>query len=371
MKRFGHISKIKSKIVRSKYILYGAVIAFSSLAPLVVSASTATASATFSNYPTTSTYSPGQVTTDNGSLWYIEGTYSAPNSHIANMTTSGTVTDYAISVGTTSLDLSSLTTGPDGNIWFDGCSSSTGTGAIYTGFLNVSTGAVTTYENTTSGISCDGGDLPGGITTGSDGYIWYTASSYNYAGDNGYLFSVNPSTGATVHSYNEGVNYIPSSLTTGPDGRLWFTFSVQNNEIVADSVSGGAVTGGNAYHAGVWNSGPTDITSGPDGNLWVVEQVSPRKIAKVTTGGSVTEYTLASGVYPGPLAAGSDGAMWFDDNGSTPKVGRISSSGSVTEYTIPGGASANTVNGLTLGPDNAMWFTYRDSGGPEMGRLGY
>jgi|GEM_PF-2485700 len=367
--RYGYVGRIQSTIVRSKYFLQGVVLVSSSLAPLILSASTATASATFTNYPTTSSYtSPGQVTTAGGSLWYVESTSSAPNDYIGNMTTSGTVTDYNISypTGTTKFTITSLTTGPDGNVWFDGCADTTG--GLYAGFLNISTGAVTFYGNTHA--SCNLGRSPGAIAAGSDGYVWYVDDNYEAPGDTGYIFSVNPSTGATSTGYKTGVNWVPSGLTTGPDGRLWYTLPA-NNAVYAKTVSSGALTGGNVYFAHTLSSSPMNIISGPDGNLWFLEQgVTPKQIAKVTTSGSVSEYTLASGVYPGALAAGSDGAVWFVDGGTTRKLGRITGSGSVTEYTVPG-TSVGNVNGLALGPDNALWFTYGDSGGPKVGRLGY
>ncbi len=363
----GYIGKIKSKIGRSKYVLYGAVLISSSLAPLIMPASTGSASATFTNYSTTSSYNLGSVTTAGGSLWYVEGTSSTPNDYIGNMTTSGTVTDYNISypTGTSKFSIKNLTTGPDGNIWFDGCADTTG--GLYSGFLNISTGAVTFYGNTH--VSCNLGRSPGPITAGSDGYVWYTDDNYEGSGDNGYIFSVNPSTGTTSAGLNVGVGYIPAGLTTGSDGRLWLTIPA-DDEVMAYTISSGTTTGANVYHFPI-GSYPTNITSGPDGNLWVLEQgVTPKKIAKVTTSGSVTAYTLASGVIPGTLAPGSDGAVWFTDSGSTKNIGRISSSGSITEYTVPG-TSVGLYGGLALGPDGAMWFPYTDSGGHKLGRLGY
>lgn len=350
----------------SKYYLYVSVLVFSLAIPFVVAGAAVEASPTFTNYPTTSSYTTsGPVTTANGSLWYIEGTSSAPNDYIGKMTTSGTVTDYNISypTGTSKFAIKNLTTGLDGNVWFNGCADTSG--SVYAGFLNVSTGAVTFYRNTHA--DCYAGGSPGAITAGSDGYVWYVDDNNEAAGSTGYLFSVNPSTGATSTGYGTGVGWIPDSLTSGPDGRLWITLPA-NNALYAYTVSAGARTGTNIYHIPTLSSYPTSLTTGPDGNLWFVEQgVSPNKIAKITTGGTITEYAVASGVYPQALAAGSDGAVWFMDGGSTEKVGRITSSGSVTEYGVPGSMGASANSRLALGPDGALWFTY----GGSLERLGY
>jgi len=321
-------------------------------------AASAFASETFSNYSISSSYtSPKAITVAGGSLWYGEF-HSGAFDSIGNMTTSGVITDYNLGYpsGQTSFTINSLATGSDGNVWFNGRSGT----SVYTGSLSISTGAVTFQPSSVVSSS----SAPGSLTTGSDGNLWYyvkTAGSPSYT----YLLRLNPSTGAetTMHTFTDTYASF-TSLASGPDGNLWLTDSYNKRVLGIDVATGANLA---SYTMPTLGSVPGDITDGPDGNLWLIEN---GKIAKMTTGGVFTEYTVAAGVVPGTLTAGSDGAMWFIDYGTTPKIGRITSTGNVSEYTVPG-SSVSGVGSLTLGPDGALWFTYRDGSPYYLGRIGY
>src|ERR1035438_8811512 len=80
-------------------------------------------------------------------------------------------------------------------------------------------------------------------------------------------------------------------------------------------------------------SNPWGIAAGPDGALWFTESVG--KIGRITTSGTITEYTVPTAVSLGDITAGPDGALWFTDFGGN-KIGRITTSGTITnEYPIP------------------------------------
>ena len=71
--------------------------------------------------------------------------------------------------------------------------------------------------------------------------------------------------------------------------------------------------------------------------------------------GGITEYLVPSAnSFPEGITSGPDGALWFTELGSN-KIGRVSTSGAFTEFTIPSANSAPT--GITSGPDGALWFT--------------
>jgi len=57
----------------------------------------------------------------------------------------------------------------------------------------------------------------------------------------------------------------PSSITVGPDGALWFRESF--GQKVARITTGGVITESRAFA----NSGPEGITTGPDGNIWFAD----------------------------------------------------------------------------------------------------
>ncbi|HLQ76517.1 MAG TPA: hypothetical protein VK210_04135, partial [Terriglobia bacterium] len=105
------------------------------------------------------------------------------------------------------------------------------------------------------------------------------------------------------------------------------------------------------------NSYPIGIVSGPDGALWFAERA---KVGKITSNGTITEYTDAGGgLY---LTVGPDGALWFTGDG---KVKRITTAGEVSQFTMP--SSSSDPNGITIGPDGALWFTENNSS--RIGRM--
>ena len=109
----------------------------------------------------------------------------------------------------------------------------------------------------------------------------------------------------------------------------------------------GAVTN---YTGGINN--PRAITAGPDGALWFTN-AGNNSIGRISTGGTVTNYTGTNINHPDAITVGPDGALWFSNPGSS-SIGRISTSGTVTNFT---GTGVSGPYGITAGPDGALWFT--------------
>jgi virginiamycin B lyase len=115
------------------------------------------------------------------------------------------------------------------------------------------------------------------------------------------------------------------------------------------------------------NTYPADITAGPDGNLWFTEEGSG-KIVKLTTSGTMTEYSLPAGSKPWGITAGpaKEQALWFTEGG-TDKIGKITTSGTITEYVRSGGGYLHQI---ATGPDGNLWFTSSSEGGSsEIGKI--
>lgn len=114
---------------------------------------------------------------------------------------------------------------------------------------------------------------------------------------------------------------------------------------------------------------PEFITVGPDGNLWFTESQGP-KIGKITTNGTISEYTgsgggkLTTADIPIGIAAGADGALWFTMCASS-KIGRIDTTGAITKY--GGLTTSSSPQVITSGPDKALWFSELDTG--NIGRI--
>jgi len=153
----------------------------------------------------------------------------------------------------------------------------------------------------------------------------------------------------------------PTAITTGPDGALWFIYNVGN--VIGRITTDGAITD---YPVPFFNffygSG---IAAGPDGALWFTALIiesngNVGSIGSVTTAGVVSEYPLPISEYPPPvgcddpqgITVGPDGALWFTCLDSS--IGRITTAGVVTEYPLPFGGY--TAGGITVGPDGALWF---------------
>jgi virginiamycin B lyase len=133
-------------------------------------------------------------------------------------------------------------------------------------------------------------------------------------------------------------------------------------------------TGGNITEFPLPEGTPLAITAGPDGALWFTDQEYSTgstvngigKIGRITTGGSISLYTIPLtylSSYPNDIIAGPDGALWFTEsegsNTGAGKIGRITTGGSISLYAIPyvDVHTQNHPNRITAGPDGALWFT--------------
>jgi virginiamycin B lyase len=180
-----------------------------------------------------------------------------------------------------------------------------------------------------------------------------------------------------------------TSITAGPDGALWFT-GVPGE--VGRITTAGEVTefdlpkilppaaGGPAGIPGTLVT-PQSITAGPDGALWFTLANVQGEVGRITTAGVVTELPVPDAPPPAGSPAGSagtaltlqgitpgpDGALWFTTTSAF--VGRITAAGVVTEYATP---NFNPGSTITMGPDGNLWFIGTSSSGnnnPAIGRL--
>src|SRR5262249_29221677 len=106
----------------------------------------------------------------------------------------GTVTEYtAVSSATWG-----ITTGADGNLWFNQTNGKVG--------RFTTAGVLTTYS---AGLTAEGP-----ITLGLDGYLWTAASTSNIA---------KITTSGSVTTYSVGTGVQPYGFTVGSDRYVWFT----------------------------------------------------------------------------------------------------------------------------------------------------
>ena len=269
---------------------------------------------------------PWDITTGpDGNLWVGE------DGGIARVTPAGIVTQFAVTGG------GPIIVGPDNNLWYLGNQK-----------VNRITpaGVATQFPNASSGT-------PWGIASGPDGNLWITfnnaitrAATIGRMTTAGVLqeFAV-----PTESAYLEGI-------CAGPDGALWFTDYGANQ--IGRITTTGDIT---EFAIPTTDTKPVTITSGPDGNLWFTEWTTG-KIGRITPSGAVTEFPSTLTRLQN-ITAGPDGRLWFTAYGQ-PFVGALTVSGAVTLVRIPSGSDAN---GVTTGPDQAIWYVERT--GKRVARL--
>jgi virginiamycin B lyase len=230
-----------------------------------------------------------------------------------------------------------ISSGSDGAVWFTEFSAGK-IGRISTTF------AFSEYAIPTPASN------PYGIVNGSDGNLWFTET---HGMNIGRITTAGVVTEYAIPTPNSN----PNGITAGPDGALWFAES--NTNKIGRISTAGAFT-----EYGAPGGNPVEITSGPDGALWFVEYAG-NKIGRITTSGSETEYNVpTAGGLPQDIASGPDGNLWFTEAGAN-KIGRITTAGVITEFPVP---TANSVpQGIIAWTDGALWFT--EGAGNKLGRI--
>ena len=163
---------------------------------------------------------------------------------------------------------------------------------------------------------------------------------------------------------------IPGSLTPGADGNLWFTdrgTTAMGQITTAGVVSefSGGFPAGSIPGAGSGGG----VSYGPDGNIWFTDSGTKAIGVFDLVTHAVSEFKtgLNPGSLPSSLVTGSDGNIWFSDQGTTKAMGVVCLSASplctasdVASHAIhefSAGLNAGSVPGIpTFGPDGNIWF---------------
>lgn len=143
-------------------------------------------------------------------------------------------------------DPSSITTGPDGQVWF------TATGIDRIGRVNPATRAVTWFP-------LPAGSKPRSIARGADNRVWFTMAGTDQVGrmaPDGTMSTIDLPAPTSKGLYE---------LTLGPDGTMWFALG--NTDQIGQITHDGSV---NLLDV-PGRSAPVAITTGPDGNLWFTQ----------------------------------------------------------------------------------------------------
>lgn len=290
----------------------------------------------FSNGITQLAYPSSITAGPDGNLWFTEFV----GNRIGRITPSGVVTEFSVGMSPEAGPLS-IAAGPDGSLWF-------------TEFYGNKIGRITTAGVITEfGVGIRGSANLAGITAGPDGNLWFAEIS-------GGIGRITPT--GIITEFTNGITGSPGNIALGPDGNLWFADGFGHK--VGRMTPSGVAT---EFSAGISaNASLNEITAGGDGNLWFTE--GEGRIGRISTAGEIVEFSagITPGSWPYSIRLGPDGNLWFTENGGgVNRIGRITHTGVVYEFDAGIGGKSPSI--ITPGPDGNLWFT--DYYGNRIGRI--
>jgi streptogramin lyase len=270
----------------------------------------------------------------NGDLWFAEDTAA----RVGRLTPIGAITEFSASPLTR---LSEATFGPDGRLWLTGGASD----RLGRATVGDSLGAIGSWA---FGQGCS----PAGVTTGTDGFVWFTKLGCDV------VARVDPAStpnGALSGEWHLPSGTDPQHIAVGPDGAIWFTAEGSGR---LGRIANAAQAAPTWPVSGLQD--PWDLVTGPDGNLWVTETGGGGSIARVTPSGTITRFSagLPANADPREIAVGGDGSLYFTDYGAD-AIGRITTGGTITELPLPAGSAPR---GIAAAADGSLWFAEHGSG---------
>ncbi len=195
-----------------------------------------------------------------------------------------------------------------------------------------------------------------GIAPGVNGNVWFTATSPAEVG----VFN---STSRLSAEFPINIaNSRPEGVIQGADDNVYFADNGTSSIGVFDPDTFETVE----YPTPTSDSQPMGITVAADGTIWFTANAAGKIGEFDPTTRHITEYALRdANSGPMDIIPGPDGMLWFTESSA---IGQIDpSDGKVVETAAPGVPSA----GLTVGPDNQVWFSYEFSTMPGLETLGF
>ena len=157
------------------------------------------------------------------------------------------------------------------------------------------TGAFTEFSIPTPGAT------PYDVAVAADGTVWFTEFGANQIG------RLNPATGAITETPVGGGPNGPRGIAIGTDGKVWFTKRFDNSVGFLNPVTN-AVT----EFPLAPGRGPEGIAAAPGGSAWFAQSVAGN-VARITTGGVITEGKSVKGSEPVGVTVAPDGNPWYTE----------------------------------------------------------
>ena len=251
-----------------------------------------------------------------------------PSAGAAAASAAAVGSDVTIYTGAGIVSPKDIAVGPDGALWF-----TNGSGPNFDSIGRITTGGSVTHY-TGAGIND-----PGGIAVGSDGALWFTNQG------NGSIGRI--TTAGTVTNYTGAEHQRPGGDRGGARRG-----AVVHERLSAPTRSGGSRPPGRSRttptRASAARSGSR---SGPTGPCGSPTTATTRSGGSPPPGRSPTTPTRASAPVGDHGRARRGPVVHQPRNNS---IGRITTAGTVTNYTDP---SISDPVGIAVGPDGALWFT--------------
>lgn len=191
------------------------------------------------------------------------------------------------------------------------------------------------------------------LTVGPDKNIWYWDARSDEE-DKLDLATDKITLGPGVVIASQGIS--SSVLFTGPDGNLWVDEDDDTANTGHIAVLNG--TSGQVIREFALSPPPTNqITSGPDGNVWYTDRGNPLpRINRLTTSGTATPFALPPGNRETPiyLTPANDGNIYFSLG--TSLLGRITTAGSITIFDLPFTCPNADSLALAKGAGQTLWM---------------
>jgi streptogramin lyase len=295
----------------------------------------------------------GTTTSTSGcSLAISDGTLTF-NIAVSNTLRTDSATHTITEFTTTASEPFGIATGADGNLWF---AEDNGSSPSISSIKADGTGYTKHLLLPVQSGTNNGWESPFGVTIGPDGNIWVGDDNSHPDGNIGKV------TAAGVISTFFANHQFTNFGSAGLDGNVWFSECSTN--ALSSVTTGGTVTGFSV-------SGATNIqgmTLGPDGNIWFTD-LGTKKVGNVVSGVA----TLVSGALTNQpstaddITAGSDGNLWVAElPGASPAlIAQVSTSGVILNQF--GSSALGSPNFITAAPDGALWFT--DTSNNAIGRI--
>jgi virginiamycin B lyase len=281
-----------------------------------------------------STRATALTTGPDGNLWFVGTTdgIGGTVNVVGRVTLSGRVTEYQLPFRAPSeVEISSIVTGPDGNLWF----AETGANRI---------GTITPAGQITEFPLPSPGSRPRTIASGPGGHLWVSEEGTNRV--------ARIDTGGSIEEFPLTEGSRPTGVAVRFDGTVWVT-EPGVGKYAKISTEGEVAE----YPSSSPSGRPGAIVVGPEGHLWFTDADAPR-IAHVipTAGAAVGRETFAVPGRAGTellVAAGPKGDFWFTEGN---RIGSITPNGEAAEPACVAAGCQYPVASLAVGPEGGLWY---------------